>query len=266
MSQNSSSIGYVFRCTDRTMRECFSRMLFGEKDYQNYQEMVFQVKPGDYLFLHNNTTLQLYGVFRAVTTGQRNIMPEAWGGGFPLQVKVEWAPKFEKPLPREITEEVMSFWGKTKRHPHEYLHGLQIPALIRLFETYAPISQEEFDFRLRHKRIYPALDGHWVRSFAECMIDDWLFKHRIPHGYEARLPMMKDRFCDFFIPYGEERVYIEYWGMEDNAKYRENMQEKIALYQQHNLPLIELRRTDLDHLEEIMPGKLREFLLNHKFL
>jgi DNA modification methylase len=54
-----------------------------------YGAAVIRVRRGHFLFLHNLDTDLLYGVFRAVTDGKINLEPDAWGGKYPYQVRVE---------------------------------------------------------------------------------------------------------------------------------------------------------------------------------
>lgn len=79
--------GFVFVCTKKTEDECLKRMLFGTESF--YGPVVIRIRKGDLLFLNNVSTNTLYGVFRATSDGGFNIQPDAWGGKYPYQVKVE---------------------------------------------------------------------------------------------------------------------------------------------------------------------------------
>jgi hypothetical protein len=231
-------------------------MLFGETSH--YQSMVEKIVPGDLLFLYNNTTQELHGVFEAVSHGQKNILQEAWKGKFPWQVHVQWKKKFVHSLPREISQSVMHFWGKTKRHPQEYLTNNQIQALLTLFESHEKLPVYEDNFRKRYPARFLAEDGHWVRSYAELLIDNWFFHHHIPHAYERKLPTKSFACCDFFIPpgfLGDQGIYIEYWGNID-ADYERRREEKIKIYEECHFPLVQLEHTDLTHLDDVLPMKL----------
>lgn len=78
---------FVFACTNSTQDECFKRLLFGSNKV--YAATAIRVKKGNFLFLWNLDSDLLYGVFRASADTQLNIVPEAWGGNYPYQVKVE---------------------------------------------------------------------------------------------------------------------------------------------------------------------------------
>ena len=82
-------VGYwKFICTKRTEAECFQRKLFG--DVKERLGEVEMVKKGDTLFLYNVETDALFGPFVAESDGKLNIEPDAWEGGFPAQVRVDW--------------------------------------------------------------------------------------------------------------------------------------------------------------------------------
>ena len=72
---------YIFRCSNKTERECFDRMLFGENKKNSY--LVEEVKKGDVLFLYNVDTALMNGPFIAISDGKENIEKEAWKENFP---------------------------------------------------------------------------------------------------------------------------------------------------------------------------------------
>jgi Development and cell death domain len=256
--------GYIFRCTPATEKECFDKMLFGETE--KYGSIIEMIKPGDALFLYNNTTQNLFGVFYADSPGARLIDATAWGGKFPWQVKVRWRRQFHRPLPREISRDALSFWGKTKRHPSEKLTLNQVHALKALFEANEKFPLHEENFRKRYPAHFLTQDGHWVRSYAELVIDDWLFHHRIPHGYERKLPVPEPVCSDFHVPMevAGKYIYIEYWGMID-ADYTNRRMEKEGIYKKYNFPLISLERNDLNHIDDVLPHRLKKFLPEIRF-
>ncbi|MCW4047585.1 MAG: DNA methyltransferase [Candidatus Bathyarchaeota archaeon] len=79
--------GFIFACTNSTQNECFERLLFGNAKPNG--AVAIRVKQGDFLFLLNLEADLLYGIFRATTEGKLNIVPEAWSGNYPYQVRVE---------------------------------------------------------------------------------------------------------------------------------------------------------------------------------
>lgn len=108
---------------------------------------------------------------------------------------------------------------------------------------------------------YKTNDGHYVRSRAEVIIDNWLFENKLPHAYERSLPIEEEVICDWYIPsFGTnttKSVYIEFWGM-DTDKYLERKQEKLSIYKKYSeeLYLIELEDKDLSDLDRVLSSKL----------
>ena len=129
-------------------------------------------------------------------------------------------------------------------------------------ETAAPKSESATsgggDFRARFAdgAKFRATDGHWVRSKAEALIDNWLYMNGLVHAYERKLPVQEEAFCDFYLP--QRKVYIEYWGLEENPKYAARKQAKIAVYKKYKMALIELGEKEVENLDDHLPRLLRE--------
>jgi hypothetical protein len=100
-------------------------------------------------------------------------------------------------------------------------------------------------------------DGHYVRSKAEMIIDNWLYMAEIVHAYERKLPIEENVYCDFYVPTG--KVYIEYWGYDNDPKYLARKEKKLAVYKNHGLKLIELHDTDIQNLDDILPRLFLKF-------
>lgn len=119
------------------------------------------------------------------------------------------------------------------------------------------------DFRKKYPAEYRTKDGHYVRSKAELTIDDSLYLWGIAHAYEKKLPNTeKNVYSDFHIPSGNERpkaVYIEYWGLENDDKYNKRKTEKIEIYNQLGLNLIQLNDADIKNIED----SLQKYLLKY---
>ncbi len=101
------------------------------------------------------------------------------------------------------------------------------------------------------------IDGHFVRSRAEMLIDNWLYMSEISHAYERRVPVEEELICDFYLPSGN--VYIEFWGMENSEKYQQRKKKKIELYRKYSINLIELRDTDIANLDDVLPKQLLNY-------
>lgn len=118
-------------------------------------------------------------------------------------------------------------------------------------EASAPSFRDKFKAKLR------ATDGHFVRSRAEMLIDNWLYMAEVVHAYERKLPIEEEVYCDFYIPAG--KVYIEYWGFEKDARYLERKATKQALYAKYGFKLIELEDKDIENLDDVLPRMLLKF-------
>jgi len=79
--------GFIFTCSSKTEKECLDRLLFGTD--RIYGPVVVRIRKGDLLFLVNVDTEILYGIFKAASDGGFKIIPDAWKGRYPYQVRVE---------------------------------------------------------------------------------------------------------------------------------------------------------------------------------
>jgi len=113
------------------------------------------------------------------------------------------------------------------------------------------------EFREKFEAKHRSADGHYVRSRAEMLIDNWLYMSEIVHAYERKLPIEEDVYCDFYLPVG--KVYIEFWGMENDERYRERKKEKLRIYEKYGFNLIELDDNDIKNLDDVLPKKLLRF-------
>lgn len=112
-------------------------------------------------------------------------------------------------------------------------------------------------FRHKFEATHRATDGHFVRSKAEMLIDNWLYMAEIIHAYERKLPIEETMYCDFYIPTG--KVYIEFWGYDNDEKYLARKQQKQAIYQKYNFNLIELTDAEVQNLDDTLPKMLLKF-------
>jgi len=138
-------------------------------------------------------------------------------------------------------------WLKNNKAKQKLSNGYKI----------SDIEVEEKNFRDKFPANIRTDDGHKVRSKAEQIIDNWLYRNGIVHAYERRVPIEEALYCDFFIPIG--KVWIEYWGLEDK-KYLKRKELKKQLYKKHDRKLIELTDKDIGNLDDILPMKLQPFL------
>lgn len=124
-------------------------------------------------------------------------------------------------------------------------------------DTNERIETDEVGFREKFQAKHRSTDGHFVRSKAEMLIDNWLYMAEIVHAYERKLPIEEDVYSDFYIPTG--KVYIEYWGLEEQPKYLVRKQKKQEIYQKYGFNLIELNDQDVLNLDDILPRLLLKY-------
>ena len=96
-----------------------------------------------------------------------------------------------------------------------------------------------------------------MRSRAEVIIDDTLYDYGLVHAYEKKIPIEEEIYTDFYLPNG--KVYIEFWGLENDPKYSERKKKKLEIYQKYDLKLIELTDNDILNLDDHLPKKLLKF-------
>jgi hypothetical protein len=119
------------------------------------------------------------------------------------------------------------------------------------------VAGEAEGFRDKFPPTIRAFDGHMVRSRGEAMIDGLLYENRIVHAYERLVPIEQTMYCDFFLP--EYNLYIEFWGMESNPKYKARKEKKLDLYRQNELRLIEVKDEHINNLEDYLLVQLIKF-------
>ncbi|WP_087019290.1 glycerol kinase [Thaumasiovibrio subtropicus] len=112
-------------------------------------------------------------------------------------------------------------------------------------------------FRQKFEAKHRSTDGHYVRSKAEMLIDNWLYMAGLVHAYERKLPVEEDVYCDFYLPAG--KIYIEFWGLENDPKYADRKKIKQDIYKKYNFNLIELNDDDVQNLDDILPRLLLKF-------
>ncbi|HIQ27800.1 MAG TPA: glycerol kinase [Sulfurovum sp.] len=113
------------------------------------------------------------------------------------------------------------------------------------------------NFREKFPAKHRATDGHMVRSKAEMLIDNWLYMAEIVHAYERKLPIEEEVYCDFYIPTG--KVYIEFWGLENDPKYAKRKEIKKEIYKKYDFKLIELTDEEVFNLDDVLPRMLLKY-------
>ena len=132
-----------------------------------------------------------------------------------------------------------------------------VKSVIGEAEQPAASANTEVGFREKFAATHRTTDGHWVRSKAEMLVDNWLYMAGVVHAYERQLPIEEELYCDFYIPHG--KVYIEYWGLESDPKYEARKQVKLELYKKYNFNLIQLSDEHIRNLDDFLSKLLLKF-------
>mgnify|MGYP001054290362 FL=1 len=245
--------GFIAVCKNDTEQECFDRMLFGS--LRSWWDKVQQVQKGDVGFLLNLDEDILSGPFRAESNGTLNIVPEAWGGRFPAQVRVSREKGGASILnARQMLREFGIAYTKyvlTAEETASLRAMFGSPEDVEMFGIFRGVEAPQ-------ERRFKTEDGHYVRSKAECIIDNWLYHHDVVHAYERVLPIEPELRCDFYVKAGD--CYIEYWGLQEDEEYRSRRDKKVVTYQKHHLKLIGLNDKDIELLDDVLPKKLLRYL------
>ena len=200
------------------------------------------------LFLFNFNSQKVFGLFEATSPGAEDIVPEAWGGRFPAQVRFKKA----KSLPSIDANALKNIVDFPKGRPFPILSSDQLMRLLDIFEGKGKMNATQIE-GVRYK----TADGHVVRSRGEVIIDDALYMHNVAHAYERTIVVGGiEMLPDFFLP--EHGVYIEYWGGK-SPSYLSHKQSKIGTYAKNNVKLVSLEDEDLSDIDRALAKKLSTY-------
>ncbi len=146
-------------------------------------------------------------------------------------------------------------WHDSLRHnPH--LRQSVIEFLGQETQTQAT-DKSYSNFRKKFEAKHRTLDGHYVRSTGELLIDNWLYLAGVMHAYQRPLPIEDAIMSDFYLPAG--KVYIQYWGTDSGEISLKDRESTRALYADHEFNLIEVTPEEIHSLDDILPERLRQF-------
>ena len=74
---------FVFQCSAGTYLDCIEKSVFGSND-----PWPLQVRRGDHCLLHHYEFDTLLALWSADSDGGKRLVPKAWGGKFPFQVRI----------------------------------------------------------------------------------------------------------------------------------------------------------------------------------
>lgn len=139
--------------------------------------------------------------------------------------------------------------------------------IVLLINNLNKKSKESGGYNSNYPSSYLCQDGHRVRSLSELHIDDFFFKHGIPHEYEDVIiksvnSAEKQYKYDWYFP--ESDMYVEFFGFSGKT-YKENTENKKKFYRVHNLSMVALYPDVLGNVDEKIPeqfGKLWSKLIH----
>ena len=251
---------WIFECDALTQFECWEKSLFGSNI-----KWPLTVKNGDFCLFYNYSEHLIYGVYQTTSDGRNNIIPEAWGGEYPFQVKVRLWSRERIAVPLANINRFVT--NQDTRRVRNKVFGEPADELLQYFAGGYSRSREagqqmdgiEEDFRRRYPRQYHCSDGHDVRSLSEQSIDEWLSAHQVYHENERLTNIPEHLVPDFTVYTTDKRpVFIEFWGMLDDAAYQQRRRHKCEVYNRHRCTLIELYPDDLRNLDFALRKKLRD--------
>ena len=253
--------GWVFFCNNGTQEENLRRCVVGTFD--KYLPRFHDLLPGDPVLLYNIDSGHLVAHLTATAPPAVVNGADPWSRKYPVQVPVKLESRFPQPLPRKELEAIPDLVFNEKGYlinfslPVEVVQKVLDLAAGRKPKTGEVVSPDEKGFRQKFPAGFLASDGHWVRSKAELLIDNWLYTRNLAHAYERRMPVPEDSYADFYIPLGE--CYIEYWGL-DTQEYTDRQKRKREIFKKYGFRVIELGEEDLTELDDRLPTQLLRYL------
>ncbi len=251
--------GWIFFCNNQTQDENFNRSIVGT--YAKYLPRFHDLIPGDPVLLYNYEICSMIAHFVATSEPYVVTAGDNWSLKYPAQVSVRLAERFPKPMTKK---ELRSF-PDLIFDDRGYLMNFSLPIEVildildvasgRKKKSGEILNGAEKSFRKKFPAKFLASDGHWVRSRAELVIDNWLYSRHIAHAYERRLPVPEEAYADFYIPIGD--CYIEYWGL-DTSEYTDRQKKKRELFKKYAFRVVELDDRDIEELDDRLPRKLLE--------
>ena len=149
----------------------------------------------------------------------------------------------ETDIKKEVLDKIKSFYNQKRRIPvKREMYGLYKRAR-KVFGTWNK-AIEATGFKpnpVMFAKKYIANDGHICDSFAEKIIDDWLYFNNIEH--QRNIPYPNSPYTADFLINGK---FVEFLGLNGEIKqYDKNTRLKEKLAEKHRLKLIKIFPKDL---------------------
>ena len=104
-------------------------------------------------------------------------------------------------------------------------------------------------------------DGHWVRSKSERDIANFLFDNRIAYQYERPVTIGGVELRpDFYLPDVASGIYLEHFGILEDARYRQLAESKVTLYRNAELTVVVTDEKDALDMDAALRRKLGRYL------
>ena len=104
-----------------------------------------------------------------------------------------------------------------------------------------------------------SIKGEYVKSAGELVIANFLYTHGLDYSYEEIYDELMENGAiykpDFTIDYGGQKIYIEYFGLDDE-KYNRIRKWKQDFHKSHGNAFIEINRLPLDKIVAELDNKL----------
>jgi len=160
---------------------------------------------------------------------------------------------------------------KLKRVPtkREFCGGVD-KACVRLFGSWNKavsaagfIPNRSHDDRMYKRIVSKSIDGHLCDSVSEVLIDNWLYKNKIPHEKNVSYPETHHK-SDWKIISDKKIIFVEYFGLaNDSPRYDRSIKEKETICKRQNISLIAIYPKDLypkTYLDFNLKKKLKDYL------
>lgn len=166
----------------------------------------------------------------------------------------KYQPKFRK---RDLINFIINFYKQTGRIPTKKEVSSHKP-YVRIFGSWNNAIKEA-GFRpnpIKFARKHISLDGHKCDSFAELIIDNWLYQNHIPHKIHVVYPGTP-MSSDFLV----DNIRIEFIGLAGELKKYDNLlKRKRKFIKTQKLNVIEIYPYNLfpkNNLDQILKSLLK---------
>ena len=104
---------------------------------------------------------------------------------------------------------------------------------------------------------FPTLDGRTVNSAQHAVIANWLYVSGLVYSYQRPLAGEANLQADFYLPTAS--IYIEYWQESSAPEYLAAKFDKIELFKQLQMPMIELTNDDVKQIDDVLAKLLLKY-------